>query len=236
MAPNASAGKLLSVTATAPNKQEYMATVDALTGSFVFNGLPPGTYVLTFSTTATKEFPCSVTTTVVAGATATPPIPLITHDNVARGALRWTVDGQAYSATDLLKIYSVGSGFSILGQSGMFDKSKAVNQVSLFVPEENENGKVFAGAGTYGLGGAGRVMPTGLVSYFLNGNGYLSIDYFTINAGSATGTLRLARYDAEQGIAAGTFEFKTLGTNGSVPPPNLPTQVTVSQGEFDITF
>jgi hypothetical protein len=234
MAPNASAGKLLSVTATASNKQEYMATVDGLTGSFVFNGLPPDTYELKFSTTAASSFPHWITTTVMAGATATPVIPPITHDNIARGTLKWIVNGKACQVTEFSRIRCDEKTFDISGKSEPLGRGAFVYQIGLIATEYGKT--PFTGVGTYTLGGQGTISPCGTVLFYPTGDYFMWSEYFTIPVGPPTGTLRLIRYDAVQGIATGTFEFVGRWGSGNANYPDPSAQVSVTSGEFDITF
>jgi hypothetical protein len=59
--------------------------------------------------------------------------------------------------------------------------------------------------------------------------------YLSTRATTPTGTVQLARYDAERGLAAGTFAFNTTWTTGALVGTPAPT-ATVTNGEFDITF
>jgi hypothetical protein len=234
MAPIATVGNLLSVTATASNKQEYKASVDALTGAFTFNGLPPGTYVLTFSTTAAPSFPHWVTTTVVAGGTATPTIPPISHDNVGRGTLKWVIDGKTYQAAEFSTIRCDDKTFSIGGHTGPFNSGAFIHEVGLIATEYSKT--PFTGAGTYALGGAGAVSPNGAIYLYPTGDYTMWAQYYTIPVGIPTGTLRLTNYDVAKGVATGTFEFVGRWSGGNSNYPNPPAQVSVTNGEFDITF
>jgi len=239
MAPVAGVGQLLKVTAIAADKTEYTATLDPQTGAFSFPSLPPGRYTVKFSTTAAPDFPYWVTTEVVAGATATPPIPPITHDKVGRGTFKWTMSGKTYSATGFIKVYGEGDYFTVWGRSGSFDTAGEVRDVQLILPQRNEQGKLFAGVGPYLLGGTGRVMPTGQL-YYYGSQPYFFVEYWTPvypppAAGPSSGIMQLTRYDAQQGVATGTFEFEGNASTGS-GVPGAPAKVTVTSGEFNITF
>lgn len=239
MAPVAGVGQLLKVTAIAADKPEYMATIDPQTGAFSFPALPPGRYVVKFSTTAAPDFPYWVTVDVVAGATATPPIPPITHDKIGRGTLKWTMNGKVYAATGFIKVYGEGDYFTLWGRSGSFDTAGEVRDVQLGLPERNEHGKLFAGVGTYLLGGTGRLTPTGQL-YYYGSRPEFFLEYSTPvypppAAGPSSGIMRLTHYDAQQGAAVGTFEFEGIGMSGT-GVSGAPVKATVTNGEFNITF
>ncbi|MGI4863276.1 MAG: hypothetical protein ACRYFZ_05085 [Janthinobacterium lividum] len=235
MAPAAGVGRLLSASAIAADKTTYTATPDAQTGAFNFPALPPGRYEVHFTTTAAKDFPNWVVTTVVAGATATPRIPLITHDNIGRGTMKWAVGGKAYAATEF-KVYQSAPSFSFLGRVGSLGTAADAGEVGLLVPEGNAQYTGFAGVGTYQLGGGAQPLPpAGYYTYYAGGTALPAAEYMTPPAGVPTGSLHLTRFDAELGIATGTFDFTGLNTGGS-STASLPNQVAVSQGEFDITF
>lgn len=239
MAPVAGVGQLLKATAIAADKTEYAATLDSQTGAFNFPALPPGRYEVHFETTAAKPFPYWVNTTVVAGTTATPPIPPVTHDKVGRGTLKWVMNGSAYAATGFIKVYGEGDYFILLGRSGSFATPGQVMEVQLVLPQQNEHGKLFAGSGNYLLGGTGRVTSSGEIGYYGSRPGF-SMNYTTPTypppaAGPSSGIVRLTRYDAQQGAAAGTFEFEGPWSSGAAVP-GAPGTATVTNGEFNITF
>ena len=217
---------------------EYPATVDQATGTFSL-AVPPGIYYLKFTTMApggaSQPFPYGVTVTAVAGTTATPLIPPITHDRIGRGTLRWTLDGKSYTARAFIKVYGEGKYFNLWGRSEDFSPTSDVKEVVLVLPEQTENGPLFAGVGTYPLGGAGRVTAFGQSTVYPTNDPVIHWDYKSTFAATPTGTAQLTRYDAERGLAAGTFAFNTTRTTGAgagAPPPTA----TVTQGEFDITF
>lgn len=240
MAPVAAVGSLLRVTATAAaDKQAYTVTADARTGAFSFAALPPGTYTLTFTTTTADPFPLTVTASVVAGATAAPAIPPITHDGIGRGTMKWVVDGQPYAATAFIKVYGDGKYFNLWGRAGSFGAGNApVSDIELILPQDfgqpEKQTHPFAGAGTYALGGLGVVDPFGDCSVYPGNDFYRGVRYVSVG-GSAVGTLHLTRYDAQQGTAAGTFEYRALAMTGVITA-TTPAQVAVTGGEFDITF
>jgi len=239
MAPVAGVGQLLKVTAIGAGKTEYTATPDPQTGAFSFPALPPGKYTVKFSTTAAPDFPYWVFAEVVAGATATPQIPPITHDKIGRGTFKWTMNGKAYSATGFIKVYGEGDYFTVWGRSGSFDTAGEVRDVQLNLPQRNEQGKLFAGVSTYLLGGTGRGMPTGQL-YYYGSQPYFFVEYRTPvypppAAGPSSGTMQLTRYDAQQGAAVGTFKFEGDANTGS-GVPGAPVKVNVTSGEFNITF
>lgn len=237
MAPVATVGRLVGVVAAAGGT-EYPATVDAATGSFSL-AVPPGTYQLKFTTVApngvSQLFPYGVTVTAVAGTTVTPSIPPITHDRIGRGILRWTLEGKPYSARAFIKVYGEGKYFNLWGRSEDFSPSSDVKEVFLVLPERTENGPLFAGVGTYPLGGVGRVTAFGQSTVYPTNDPVINWTYQSTYAATPTGTAQLTRYDAERGLAAGTFSFITTWATGALvgtPPPTA----TVTNGEFDITF
>jgi hypothetical protein len=149
------------------------------------------------------------------------------------------MNGKAYSATGFIKVYGEGDYFIVWGRSGSFGTVGEVRDVQLNVPQLNEKGKLFAGVGTYLLGGTGRVMPTGQL-YYNGSQPYSFVEYYTPvypppAAGPSSGVMQLTRYDAQQGVAAGTFEFEG-GASTVSGVPGAPVKVTVTSGEFNITF
>lgn len=237
MAPVATVGRLTSVVA-AGGGTEYPATVDLATGTFSLN-VPPGSYQLRFTTQApggaSQQFPYWVTVTAVAGTTVTPTIPPITHDGIGRGTLRWTLDGKPYTARAFIKVYGEGKYFTMWGRSEEFSPTSDVKEVVLFLPEQTENGPLFAGVGTYPLGGLGRVTASGQSTVYPTNEAFLFWNYVSTYAATPTGTAQLTRYDAERGLAAGTFAFNVTWSTGALVGTPAPT-ATVTNGEFDITF
>jgi hypothetical protein len=233
MAPVAGVGQLLKVTAIAADKTEYTATPDPQTGAFSFPTLPPGKYTVKFSTTAAPDFPYWVNTEVVAGATATPPIPPITHDKIGRGTFKWTMNSKAYSATSFIKVSDTFTAVDIQARAGSFGTSAEVQEVYLALLRND--GKGFVGVGTYALGTLGPGMPCyGNYTYYGASLMYF-VDYRTYTAAVPSGRTTFTRYDGEQGIATGTFAFDAAWPSGT-GAPGAPSQVAVTQGEFDITF
>lgn len=233
MAPLAGVGQLLKVTAIAADKTEYSATLDLQTGAFSFPTLPPGKYTVKFSTTAAPDFPYWVNTEVVAGTTATPPIPPITHDKIGRGTFKWTMNGKAYVATGFIKVKDTSTAVDIQAQSGSFGTSAEVQEVGLALLRND--GKGFVGVGTYSLGTLGPGMPCyGTYTYYGASPMYF-MDYISYTAPTPSGQATFTRYDAEQGIATGTFAFDAALPSGT-GAPGAPNQVAVTRGEFDITF
>lgn len=233
MAPVAGVGQLLKVTAIGPDKTEYTATPDPQTGAFSFPTLPPGRYEVHFETTAAKSFPYWVNTTVVAGTTATPPIPPITHDGIGRGTFKWVMNGKAYSATDFIKVNDRLTSVDIRARSGSFGTSAEVHEAGLALLKND--GKGFVGVGTYSLGTLGLGMPCyGTYTYYGASPIYFT-DYITYTAAAPSGQATFTRYNAEQGIATGTFTFDAAWPSG-LGAPGAPNQVAVTRGEFDITF
>jgi hypothetical protein len=236
--PVAGVGSATSVTATASDGTTYTTIPNAQTGAFTIP-LPAGTYTLTFITTlsAPNAFPARVPVTVVAGATASPTLPPLTHDNVKRGLLRWTVDGTTYTANWLggqfgdRGLVSDSKGYFYLsGTAGEFDKSPEVAEVFLVVPEASRKGVIFVGPATYTLGGE-ETGSFGEYTYYAGGRLAGFSRYTTPTyPGTPTGTLRLTRYDANLGVAAGIFEFVAAAY------ANATGQRTITSGEFNITF
>ena len=227
-----------SVTATAADGTAYTATPNAQTGVFTLP-LPAGTYTLTFVTTlsAPNTFPARVPVTVAAGVTTTPALPLLTHDNTTRGLLRWTVNGITYTANRLRGqfsdrgLFSASKGYFYLsGTAGEFDKSPEVAEVFLVLPEASRKGVIFVGPATYTLGGD-ETGSFGQFTYYAGGSlaGFSRYDT-PMYMSPPTGTLQLTRYDANLGIAAGTFEFVADASS------NATGQRTITNGEFNITF
>lgn len=240
MAPVAAVGHLLGVVAHGGGT-EYPARVDPLTGAFSV-AVPPGFYRLTFTTVAPggtpQPFPQGVPVTVVAGTTVTPDIPPITHDGIGRGLLRWILDGKPYTARSFIKVNGEGKYFRLFGRSEEFGAASDVKEVGLLVPERTDNGPLFAGIGTYPLGGIDRIMAYGDCYVYPTNQPEIDLRYISTRDFTPTGTAQLTRYDAERGIATGTFAFRATWSTGGVPP-GVPTQapmVTVTGGEFDITF
>ncbi|MDJ0363931.1 carboxypeptidase-like regulatory domain-containing protein [Hymenobacter sp. H14-R3] len=236
MPPVAEVVSATSVTATAANGTVYTTAPDPQTGAFTFFSVPPGTYTLKFVTTATApdNFPVWVPVKVVAGTTTTPQIPLVTHDGVGRGIMKWTLDGKTYSATTFIKVQGEGKYFNLWGRTGEFGTARQVSDCGIYLPEDDENGKLFAGAGTYILGGPNRTIPVGYHAIYLNNKPELSLTYQSVYYTPA-GSMRLTRYDAQAGVAAGTFEFKALARTG-VSIPGAPDDLTITNGEFAVTF
>lgn len=236
MAPVTTVGRLLGVVAVG-NGTEYQATVDPLTGAFSL-AVPPGIYQLKFTTAAPdgtpRAFPSWVTVTAVAGTTVTPTVPPITHDGIGRGLMRWTVDGKSYTARAFIKVYGEGKYFNLWGRSEEFSPTSDVKEVFLVLPERTENGPPFAGAGTYPLGGLGRVSAFGDLYTYPTNEPVIFWRYNTRDV-MPTGTVQLTRYDAERGLASGTFAFDAKWYGGALIGTYVPT-VTVTNGEFDITF
>ena len=236
--PVVGVGSATSVTATAADGATYTATPNAQTGAFTLL-LPAGTYMLTFITTlsAPNVFPTQVPVTVAAGATTTPVLPPLTHDNVTRGLLRWTVNGTTYTANRLSGqfsdrgLFSDSKGYFYLsGVAGEFDKSPEVAEVFLVLPEASRKGVIFVGPATYTLGGE-EIGSYGQFTYYAGGSLAGFSRYTTpMYSGTPTGTLRLTRYDANQGVAAGTFEFTAAAS------ANATGQRTITNGEFNVTF
>lgn len=237
MAPVAAVGRLVGVVAVA-GSTEYPATVDPATGTFSL-AVPPGVYQLKFTTVApggtAQPFPYWATATAVAGTTATPAIPPITHDGIGRGTLRWTLNGKPYAARAFIKVYGEGKYFNVWGRSEEFGPAADVKDVLLVLPEQTEKGPLFAGAGTYPLGGPGRVTAFGHSTVYPTNEPFIYWTYGSPYANTPTGTLRLTRYDAERGLAAGTFAFNAAWTTGARVGTPEPT-AAVTNGEFDITF
>lgn len=229
----------ISVTATAVDGTVYTVTPDPQTGAFSFFSVPPGGYTITFITTlsAPNAFPTRVPITVAAGVTATPTLPPLTHDNIKRGLLRWKVNGSTYTATRLggqfsdRGLFSASKGYFYLsGQVGDFDKSPEVATVFLALPEASRKGVIFVGPATYTLGGD-ETGSYGEYTYYAGGKLDGFSRYITpIYLSTPSGVLRLTRFDADQGIAAGTFEFVAAAS------ANATGQRTVTEGEFNITF
>jgi hypothetical protein len=236
--PVAGIGSALSVRVTAADGTSYSATPDPQTGNFSLP-VPAGTYTLTFVTTLStpNSFPARIPVTVLAGGTATPTLPPLTHDNVVRGRMRWTINGTSYAASWLngqfsdRGIYSASKGYLYLyGQAGKLDTSPTVTSVFLVLPEASRNGMIFTGPGTYPLGGddSGSFAEyTDYVGGKQSGYTRYSTPYYLT---APTGTLHLTRYNYELGVAAGTFEFTAPAS------ANTTGQRTITQGEFDITF
>jgi hypothetical protein len=236
--PVVGVGSATSVTATALDGTAYTATPNVQTGAFTLP-LPAGTYTLTFITTlsAPDTFPVRVPVTVAAGATTTPILPPLTHDNVTRGLLRWMTDGTTYTATRLRGKFSDQGLFSdskgcfyLSGTAGEFDKSPEVAEVFLVVPEASRKGVIFVGPATYTLGGE-EIGSYGQFTYYAGGSiaGFSRYDT-PMYPGTPTGSLRLTHYDANQGVAAGTFEFVAAAS------ANATGQRTITNGEFNVTF
>jgi hypothetical protein len=233
MAPVAGVGQLLKVTAIAADKTEYPATLDPQTGAFSFPTLPPGTYEVHFETTAAKAFPYWVNIKVVAGTTATPPIPPITHDGIGRGTFKWMMNGKAYSATGFIKVNDRLTSVDIRARAGSFGTSAEVHEAGLALLKND--GKGFVGVGTYSLGTLGPGMPCyGTYTYYGASPMYFT-DYRSYTAATPSGRATFTRYDAEQGVATGTFAFDAALPSGT-GAPGAPNQVAVTRGEFDITF
>jgi hypothetical protein len=237
MAPVAAVGRLTGVVALRGGT-EYAASVDPTTGTFSLR-VPPGTYQLKFNTVSAsgvaQQFPYWVTVTAVAGTTVSPAIPPITHDRIGRGTLRWTLDGKLYTARAFIKVYGEGKYFSLWGRSEDFSPTSDVKEVSLVLPEQTENGPLFAGVGTYALGGPGRVRAVGQATMYPTNDPVINWNYVSTYAATPTGTAQLTRYDAAQGLAAGTFSFNTIWTTGAGVGTPAP-MATVTNGQFDITF
>lgn len=237
MAPVATVGRLVGVVAAAGGT-EYPAAVNQATGNFSL-AVPPGIYQLKFTTMApggaSQPFPYGVTVTAVAGTTVTPVIPPITHDRIGRGTLRWTLDGKSYTARAFIKVYGEGKYFNLWGRSEDFSPASDVKEVVLTLPEQTENGPLFAGVGTYPLGGPGRVTAVGQSTVYPTNDPVINWNYKSTCAATPTGTAQLTRYDAERGLAAGTFAFNATWTTGALVGTPTPT-AAVTNGEFDITF
>ena len=237
MAPVATVGRLVGVVAVGGGT-EYPAKIDPVTGAFSV-AVPPGTYQLKFTTVApsgaSQPFPREVSVTAVAGTTATPAVPLITHDGIGRGLLRWTLDGRQYTARAFIKVYGEGKYFNLWGRSENFGPAADVKEVMLVLPERTENGPLFAGAGTYPLGGAGRITAFGQSTVYPTNEPVIFWNYLSTYAAAPTGTAQLTRYNAEQGLAVGTFAFDATWTTGALVGTPA-TTATVTNGEFDITF
>ncbi|MBF9220956.1 carboxypeptidase regulatory-like domain-containing protein [Hymenobacter ruricola] len=226
LAPVAGVGSITAVTATAADGHTYTATPDAQ-GNFSFPTLPPGTYTLTFSTNTSTSSPWRIPVTVVAGSTTTAQVPVLTHDNVVRGKMSWTLNGTTYSATEFGGKF--GPYLYLRGSYKAAGAPAQWNDVFLVIPEENKQGKIFAGPGTYPLG----VSEAGAFAEFTTyPNGPLASfsRYVTYSVGAPVGTVTLTRYDAEQGIATGRFEF-VADANA-----NATGQVAVTNGSFEVTF
>jgi hypothetical protein len=237
MAPVATVGRLVGVVAIAGG-MEYPATVDPATGAFSL-AVPPGTYQLKFTTLApngaSQSFPYWVWVTAEAGKTVTPVVPPITHDRIGRGTLRWTLNGKPYTARAFIKVYGEGKYFNLLGRSEDFSPNADVKEVLLVLPPETENGPLFTGVGTYTLGGPGRVTAFGQSTVYPTNEPFIFWSYQSMYAAPPNGTIQLTRYDAERGVAAGTFAFNaTWSTGALVGTPVL--TATITNGEFDITF
>jgi hypothetical protein len=236
--PVVGVGSATSVTATAADGTAYTATPNAQTGAFTLP-LPAGTYTLTFITTlsAPHTFPAQIPVTVAAGATTTPALPPLTHDNVKRGLLRWTVNGTTYTANWLngqfsdRGLFSDSKGYFYLsGTAGEFNKSPEVAEVFLVLPEAGRKGVIFVGPATYTLGGE-EAGSYGQFTYYAGGTLAGFSRYSTPTYSSTpTGTLRLTRYDANQGVAIGTFEFVAAAD------ANTTGQRSITNGEFNVTF
>ena len=238
MAPVATVGRLVGAVAVG-NGTEYPARVDPLSGVFSV-AVPPGTYQLRFSTVvpggAPQPFPRWVTVTAVAGTTVTPAIPPITHDGIGRGLLRWTLDGKQYTARAFIKVNGEGKYFYLYGRSEEFSPTSDVKEVGLLVPEQTERGPLFAGVGTYPLGGSGRVTAFGEFVTYPTNQPVINLRYVSMYDFTPTGTAQFTRYDAERGLAAGTFAFNASWQSGGGGVGTPAPTGTVTNGEFDITF
>lgn len=234
MPPVAGVVSATSVTATAVDGTVYTVTPDPQTGAFTFFSVPPGSYTLKFATTAIANFPVWVPVQVTAGVTATPQIPPVTHDGIGRGTVKWTIDGKVYAATTFIKVRGDGKYFDLWCRYGDFGTARQVSDCGIYLPEYDDNGKVFAGVGTYLLGGPNRIVSFGQYSIYGSNKPELFLNYQSVYL-TPTGSVHLTRYDAALGVAAGTFEFKALARSGFYIP-GAPDDVTISSGEFAITF
>jgi hypothetical protein len=138
-------------------------------------------------------------------------------------------------ARAFIKVYGEGKYFNLWGRSEDFSPSSDVKEVFLVLPERTEKGPLFAGVGTYPLGGLGRVTAFGQLTVYPTNDPVINWTYQSTSAATPTGTAQLTRYDAERGLAAGTFSFTTTWATGALVGTPTPT-ATVTNGEFDITF
>lgn len=90
------------------------------------------------------------------------------------------------------------------------------------------------GVDTYPLGGPGRVTAFGTSTVYPTNEPVIFWNYVSTPAAIPTGTAQLTRYDAERGLAAGTFAFNAAWT-GALVGPSAPT-ATIINGAFDSTF
>jgi hypothetical protein len=227
--PLAGVGSATKVTLTAADGQSYSTTPTAQTGAFSFSSLPAGNYLLTFSTTLYATFPVQVPVTVQAGRTTTPALPALTHDGKVRGTMRWTLGGITYSASQFLGLFN--SSFVLTGIYATGPVATTLtSDVSLSLPEADEVGSIFAGAGSYPLG-LRRIGSSGQYTYYAAGTQATFVRYLTPRFGQQTGLLTLTRFDVTQGIVSGTFSF-TATEGGALTT----SQLVLSNGTFDVTF
>jgi hypothetical protein len=98
------------------------------------------------------------------------------------------------------------------------------------LPEASRKGVIFVGPATYTLGGD-ELGSFGEYTYYVGGRLSGFSRYTTPMYTSApSGTLRLTRFDANLGVATGTFEFVATASAKAAG------ERTLTQGEFDITF
>jgi hypothetical protein len=227
--PLVGVGSATRVTLTAADGQSYTTTPTAQTGTFSFPSLPAGNYLLTFSTPLYATFPVQVPVVIKAGSTTTPALPALTHDGKVRGTMRWTLGGITYNASQFLGL--LNSSFVLTGiyTTGPV-ATTMTSDISLSLPEADDVGPIFAGAGNYPFG-LRRIGSSGQYTYYAAGTQAAFVRYLTPRFGQQTGLIALTRFDVTQGIASGTFSF--TATDGGALNTS---QVVLSNGIFEVTF
>ena len=110
-------------------------------------------------------------------------------------------------ARAFIKVSGEGKYFNLWGRSEEFSPASDVKEVGLVLPEQIERGPLFAGVGTYPLGGPRRVTAFGEFITYPTNQPVIHLRYVSMYDFTPTGTAQLTRYDTERGLAAGTFAF-----------------------------
>lgn len=97
----------------------------------------------------------------------------------------------------------------------------------------NGEGTAVCRGGHLPAGGSGRVTAFGQSTMYPTNEPVIYWNYLSKYAATPTGTAQLTRYNAEQGLAVGTFAFDATWTTGALVGPPA-TTASVTNGEFDI--
>ncbi|RAK70207.1 hypothetical protein DLM85_05000 [Hymenobacter edaphi] len=194
---------------------------DTTTGVFTISNLPIGNYTLAFTPSPGYNRPAERLTSTVRGLTTD--IGVVTlqgNGTVSRGGGSWTANGSSYTG-----FFATGAVSPVTGHASVYLSTLAQGGGELVKLAWDGN---FRGLGTYSFG----VAPGQTIAGYSNPAatyGGLGLAYWT---SPAAGSVTVSRFDAVNGILAGTFSFQAAGSNQT---PGSQT-VAVTAGSFSLRY